>query len=66
MKPEKKKDAKTELKDEELNNVSGGITYDGFIPETREIKVEDIELPPPEEPVVAIYPRPNNKSKTSR
>ncbi len=66
MKPEKKKDVKTELKDEELNNVSGGITYDGVIPASDEFKVADIELPPPEEPVVAIYPRPNNKSKTSR
>ena len=62
MKPEKKKDAKTELKDEELNNVSGGITYDGFIPETREIKVEEIETPPPE-PAPPLYPRPNKKPK---
>ena len=66
MKPEKKKDVKTELKDEELNNVSGGITPDCFIPEPDEFKVEDIELPSPEEPVVAIYQSPNNKSKTSR
>ncbi len=62
MKPEKKKDVKTELKDEELNNVSGGITLDDPILEPIGIKKEDIEpFPlPPEEPV---YPRPNNKSK---